>query len=60
MFGGSLSLSCGTLAIVQARMKSSRLPAKMMMDLGGHPILFWVLHRIKKANLIDYIVLATC
>ena len=59
MFGGSLSLSCGTLAIVQARMKSSRLPAKMMMNLGGHPILFWVLHRIKKANLIDSILLAT-
>ena len=47
------------VAIIQARMKSSPLPAKMMMSLGGHPILFWVLHRIKKANLIDSIVLAT-
>ena len=48
-----------TIAIVQARMGSSRLPGKMMMELGGHPLLFWVLHRVKKANLIKSIILAT-
>ena len=47
------------IVIVQARMGSSRLPGKMMMELGGHPLLFWVLHRVKQANLIKSIILAT-
>ena len=47
------------IVIVQARMGSSRLPGKMMMQLGGHPLLFWVLHRVKKATLIKSIILAT-
>jgi len=40
-------------------MGSSRLPGKMMKEIGGYPICFWVLYRIKKANLIDSIILAT-
>ena len=46
MDGGSLSDAFRTVAIVQARMGSSRLPGKMMMALGGRPLLFWVLYRV--------------
>ena len=48
-----------TTAIIQARMGSSRLPGKMMMKLGEYPVLFWVLHRVKKARLLDSVLLAT-
>ena len=59
MVGGRLSKSNRTVAIVQARMGSSRLPGKMMMDLCGHPLLHWVLSRVKKTKLADSILLAT-
>jgi spore coat polysaccharide biosynthesis protein SpsF len=59
MFGGSLPKLNRSIAIVQARMGSSRLPGKMMMDLSGHPILSWVLHRVKNSTSIDSIFLAT-
>ncbi len=48
-----------TVAIVQARMGSARFPGKMLASLGGHPILDWVLLRLKQAKRIDEIVLAT-
>ena len=57
--GRNLSESNRTIAIVQARMGSSRLPGKMMMDLAGEPLLHWVLSRVKKAKLLDSTILAT-
>jgi spore coat polysaccharide biosynthesis protein SpsF len=48
-----------TVALVQARMGSSRLPGKMMMDLCGYPVLHWVLYRVKQAQRLDDVVLAT-
>ena len=57
--GRNLSESNRTIAIVQARMGSSRLPGKMMMDLAGEPLLHWVLSRVKKAKLTDSAILAT-
>lgn len=48
-----------TIAIVQARMGSSRLPAKVMADLGGRPLIDHVLLRLAKARRIDHVWLAT-
>ena len=45
--------------VVQARMGSVRLPGKMMLDLYGEPILYRILQRLRKCELIDQIILAT-
>jgi len=48
-----------TVAIVQARMGSARFPGKMLANLGGYPLLEWVLRRVSRASLLDETVLAT-
>jgi spore coat polysaccharide biosynthesis protein SpsF len=40
------------LAIIQARMGSSRLPGKVMMDLCGKPALGHVATRVSQAKII--------
>jgi spore coat polysaccharide biosynthesis protein SpsF len=48
-----------TVAIVQARMSSSRLPGKVLMDLGGETVLARVVHRLRRSILVHQIVVAT-
>lgn len=47
------------VAIIQARMGSSRLPGKVMKDLGGMPMLARVVRRASRATTLDRIVVAT-
>ncbi len=47
------------VAIVQARMGSTRLPGKVMKPIGGRPILWHVVNRLKAASLVDDIIVAT-
>lgn len=47
------------VAIIQARMSSSRLPGKAMQDIGGRPMLQHVIERTQRATLVDKVVLAT-
>lgn len=47
------------IAIIQARMTSSRLPGKVMKDISGHPMLQHVITRVSKAALLDQILIAT-
>jgi len=47
------------IAVVQARMGSSRLPGKVMMDLVGKPLLWHIVNRLEYSELIDRIVVAT-
>lgn len=47
-----------TVAIVQARMSSSRLPCKSLADLGGRSLLAHVLERAALIPQIDRVVLA--
>jgi spore coat polysaccharide biosynthesis protein SpsF (cytidylyltransferase family) len=47
------------LAIIQARMSSSRLPGKVMLQLGDKPILQWIIDAAHAAPLIDGVVVAT-
>lgn len=48
-----------TIAIIQARMGSRRLPGKVLMLLNGKPIVEWVLKRLMQCTEIDNVVLAT-
>ncbi len=48
-----------TVAIVQARTSSSRLPGKVLKPLEGQPMILWQLERIARATTIDEIVVAT-
>lgn len=47
------------VAIVQARMGSTRLPRKVLADIHGKPMLQWLLDRLKAVEEIDDIVVAT-
>jgi spore coat polysaccharide biosynthesis protein SpsF (cytidylyltransferase family) len=46
------------VAIIQARLTSTRLPKKIMLDICGKPLLWHVVERVKQAKLIDGIVIA--
>ena len=46
-------------AIVEARMTSSRLPGKHLMEVLGKPILGYLLDRLKAVESIDSIIVAT-
>ncbi len=48
-----------TAAIIQARMGSTRLPGKMLMNIAGKPAIEHVIERIRQAKRVEQIVLAT-
>jgi spore coat polysaccharide biosynthesis protein SpsF len=47
------------VAILQARMASIRLPAKVLADIIGQPMLGLIMARLRQAQLIDEFVIAT-
>jgi spore coat polysaccharide biosynthesis protein SpsF len=52
-------MSAKTVAIIQARMGSTRLPGKVMMELGGRSLLAYLAERLRSASSLDEIVVAT-
>ena len=48
-----------TVIVIQARLGSSRLPCKTLLNLHGLPVIDWVVRRTRKARLIDEVVVAT-
>lgn len=52
-------MSVKNLAIIQARIGSTRLPGKVMLKIYKKTILEHVINRVKKSRLIDLIVVAT-
>jgi spore coat polysaccharide biosynthesis protein SpsF len=51
-------MSKRVVLIIQARMGSTRLPGKSMMDLAGAPLVGRILERVKRCTRLDDIVLA--
>ena len=47
------------VAVVQARLSSSRLPKKMLLDLAGKPVLARTLERVQAIPEVDTVILAT-
>jgi spore coat polysaccharide biosynthesis protein SpsF len=47
------------IAIIQARMGSTRLPGKVLMEVNDRPLLAYQLDRISKSKKLDKIVIAT-
>jgi spore coat polysaccharide biosynthesis protein SpsF len=48
-----------TVAIIQARMGSTRLPGKILMPLAGKPVLQHVVERVGASGAFDEVVVAT-
>ncbi len=47
------------IAIIQARMNSSRLPGKVMMEFCGIPNILHVYNRVKASKKVDKVIIAT-
>jgi len=47
------------VAIIQARMGSTRLPGKVLKPILGRPMLFYLVDRIRRVKEIDEVVIAT-
>ena len=47
------------IALVQARMGSSRLPEKVMRPIQGIPMIEYLMRRLSKATIVNKIILAT-
>lgn len=47
------------VAIIQARLGSTRLPAKIFKDLSGKPLIYHICNRLKVSKLINKLVIAT-
>lgn len=48
-----------SLAILQARTSSARLPGKVLLPINQKPVLLWQIERIKRCTQIDLLVIAT-
>ena len=48
-----------TIAIIQARMSSSRFPGKVIADLGGLPMVVFMAARVAQCSAVDEVILAT-
>jgi len=47
------------VAVIQARMGSSRLPGKVLMPVAGKPLLWHIIHRLGQCRTVDSIAVAT-
>ncbi|MBI3493939.1 MAG: glycosyltransferase family protein [Acidobacteria bacterium] len=57
--GGNAAQPTTVLAILQARVSSSRLPGKVLKPILGRPMLLHQLDRVRRARSLDALVVAT-
>jgi spore coat polysaccharide biosynthesis protein SpsF len=56
---GYFTAAMNAIAIVQARMGSTRLPGKVLKDLGGESVLARVVRRLRRSVEISQVIIAT-
>ena len=49
----------GIIAIIQARLGSTRLPGKVLLNIESKPVLQHIVDRLKKVTKIDKVIIAT-
>jgi len=47
------------IAIIPARLSSTRLPKKLLLPLGGKPLILWTVGQAKKAKNVSRVIVAT-
>lgn len=47
------------VAVIQGRLGSTRLPGKVLMPLGGQPMIAQIVRRLKTASELDEVIIAT-
>ena len=47
------------VAVIPARLESSRLPRKPLRPIAGHPMIAWVYHHARRAASLDRVLIAT-
>lgn len=48
-----------TLGVIPARLASTRLPRKVLREIGGKPLLAWVVEAARRSTQLDQIIVAT-
>lgn len=48
-----------TVAVIQARMGSTRVPGKILDDIAGRPLVFWTIDAVRAIPGVDEVVVAT-
>jgi 3-deoxy-manno-octulosonate cytidylyltransferase (CMP-KDO synthetase) len=47
------------IAVIPARLASTRLPRKMLREIAGVPLLAWVYRGVERCSLLDQVIVAT-
>jgi len=47
------------VAVIPARLASTRLPRKMLREIAGEPLIAWVYRAVERCQLLDEVVVAT-
>ena len=54
------SSAARVIAIIPARLASTRLPNKPLLDIAGKPMILWVYERTSRADSVERVMVATC
>ena len=52
-------MASGTLAVIPARLGSSRFAGKIIHPYRGRPLIYYLWHHVRRARLVDHLVIAT-
>ena len=47
------------IAVIPARLASTRMPRKMLREIAGKPLVGWVYEAVRSSPLLDEVIVAT-